>query len=78
MLVSEVVALMRAEGLKTSSGHVNYMIYTGRVEDPPRDGAGTRHFQKKHVAQVRAYLKGPRPRGRKKIGSYQPTGGAKP
>jgi hypothetical protein len=69
MVLSEVLATLRSEGLPAVAHRLHYGIAAGYITRPQRDGSGRYRFSDADVAACRRYLKNlPKP-GRKK----QPT-----
>jgi hypothetical protein len=66
MVLSELLAKLRAEGLPAESYRIHYAVAAGRVPRPQRDGSGRFRFSASDVKACREYLKHlPKP-GRKK------------
>lgn len=66
MVLSELLAELRAEGLPAASHRIHYGILAGYLPRPERDGSGRFRFTATDVRACRTYLKNlPKP-GRKK------------
>lgn len=66
MVLSELLATLRAEGLMAKAHQVHHAIAVGHVPRPERDGSGRYRFTTTDVRACRRYLSNvPRP-GRKK------------
>jgi hypothetical protein len=66
MVLSELLATLRAEGLTAKAHQVHHAIAAGYVPRPERDGSGRYRFSASDVRACRSYLTNvPRP-GRKK------------
>ena len=62
--LSEVVCVLRAEGLPAEPHRIDYALRTHKLPEPPRDGAGNRDFTAADVGRLRQYLSQPLGRGR--------------
>lgn len=66
MVLSEVLAALRSEGLEAKAHVIHHGIYAGYLPKPERDGSGRFRFTASDVKACRAYLRNlPKP-GRKK------------
>lgn len=66
MVLSELLAALRAEGLQARAHVIHHGIQAGYLPKPERDGSGRFRFTASDVKACRAYLKNlPKP-GRKK------------
>jgi hypothetical protein len=71
MVLSEVLATLRAEGLPAAAHRIHYAVQVGYLPKPERDGSGRFRFSASDVKACRTYLKNlPRP-GRKKATAGQ-------
>lgn len=66
MVLSELLATLRAEGLPAQAHRIHHGIHAGYLPKPERDGSGRFKFSPADVRACRSYLKNlPKP-GRKK------------
>jgi hypothetical protein len=66
MVLSELLAKLRAEGLPARAHRIHYAVSVGYLPKPERDGSGRFQFSAADVAACRKYLNNlPKP-GRKK------------
>jgi hypothetical protein len=66
MVLSELLAALRAEGLPARAHVIHHGIHAGYLPKPERDGSGRFRFNASDVKACRAYLNNlPKP-GRKK------------
>jgi hypothetical protein len=69
MVLSELLAKLRAEGLPARAHRIHYAVQVGYLPKPERDGSGRFRFSTADVAACRRYLNNlPKP-GRKAAGS---------
>jgi len=66
MVLSELLAALRSEGLVVRAHHIHHGISAGHLPRPERDGSGRFRFSKSDLGACRRYAQNiPRP-GRKK------------
>ncbi len=66
MVLSDLLALLRAEGLEAKPHQIHHGIVAGHLRRPPRDGSGRFTFSRADVAAARRYLSSPPRPGRRK------------
>ena len=66
MVLSDLLALLRAEGLEAKPHVIYHAIVAGHLRRPPRDGSGRFAFSRADVAAARRYLANPPRPGRRK------------
>jgi len=76
MVLSELLAKLRADGLNAQAHQLHHAIAAGYLPRPPRDGSGRYRFAPADVRRAAAYLRNvPRP-GRKKAVTTSTSEGA--
>jgi hypothetical protein len=68
MVLSELLAKLRAEGIQARAHVIHHGISAGHLPTPERDGSGRYRFSSADVAACRKYAKNPPKPGRKKSG----------
>lgn len=63
-VLSEVIAMLQAEGLPVTVAKIRNALLTGRVTRPDMDGAGNMRFSVPNIAEICAYLVNPPRPGR--------------
>jgi hypothetical protein len=72
MVLSELLATLRADGLPAKAHQIHHAIQAGHVPRPERDGSGRFRFSATDVKACRGYMRNvPRP-GRKKAAATHP------
>ncbi len=75
MVLSDLLAMLRAEGIDAKAHRLHHAITAGHLPRPARDGSGRFQFTATDAAAARKYLAAPPTPGRKKRADT-PTDGA--